>query len=64
MQAITSKVPGMDQMMGGMMGGSKEKVQKEKILIDENFSNKLAIIIITENLLELLKIYLKQITIR
>jgi hypothetical protein len=38
MQAITSKVPGMDQMMGGMMGGSKEKVQKEKILIDENFS--------------------------
>ena len=39
MQAITSKVPGMDQMMGGMMGGSKDKAKpKEKILIDENFS--------------------------
>jgi len=39
MQAITSKVPGMEQMMGGMMGGSKDKEkQKEKILMDENFS--------------------------
>jgi len=39
MQAITSKVPGMDQMMDGMMGGSKEKAKpKEKVLIDENFS--------------------------
>jgi len=39
MQAITSKVPGMDQMMGGMMGGSKDKAKpKEKVLIDENFS--------------------------
>ena len=39
MQAITNKVPGMDQMMGGMMGGSKDKAKpKEKILIDENFS--------------------------
>jgi hypothetical protein len=37
MQAITSKVPGMDQMMGSMMGGSKAK-PKEKVLIDENFS--------------------------
>lgn len=39
MQAITSKVPGMDQMMGGMMGGSKDSAKsKEKILMDENFS--------------------------
>jgi len=39
MQAITSKVPGMEQMMGSMMGGSKDKEkQKEKILMDENFS--------------------------
>jgi hypothetical protein len=39
MQAITSKVPGMDQMMNGMMGGSKDKAKpKEKILMDENFS--------------------------
>ena len=48
MQAITSKIPGMDKMMGGMMGGmggmmggmmggAKNK-PKEKILIDENFS--------------------------
>jgi hypothetical protein len=37
MQAITKKVPGMDQMMSGMMGGTKTKA-KEKILIDENFS--------------------------
>jgi len=37
MQAITKKVPGMDQMMGSMMGGSKAK-PKEKVLIDENFS--------------------------
>jgi len=39
MQAISNKVPGMDQMMEGMMGGSKDKAKpKEKILIDENFS--------------------------
>lgn len=39
MKAITSKVPGMEEMMSGMMGGDNKKKQpKEKILIDENFS--------------------------
>ena len=42
MQAITSKIPGMEQMMDGMMGGmrgSKDQAKpKEKILMDENFS--------------------------
>jgi hypothetical protein len=39
MQAITKKVPGMEQMMNGMMGGAASKPKsKEKILIDENFS--------------------------
>ena len=42
MESITKKVPGMDQMMAGMMGGSgtssNKAVPKEKIIIDENFS--------------------------
>lgn len=42
MESITKKVPGMDQMMAGMMGGSgansNKVVPKEKIIIDENFS--------------------------
>lgn len=40
MKSITSKVPGMDQMMAGMSGmmGGEKKKPKEKIIIDENFS--------------------------
>jgi len=40
MQSISKKVPGMESMLGGMMGGvSGEKAKpKEKIIIDENFS--------------------------
>ena len=39
MESISKKVPGMDQMMAGMMGGSgKKAAPKEKIIIDENFS--------------------------
>lgn len=39
MQSISKKVPGMEQMMAGMMGGDgKKKAPKEKIIIDENFS--------------------------
>ncbi len=37
MESISKKIPGMDQMMAGMMGG-KKVVPKEKIIIDENFS--------------------------
>ncbi len=39
MKSISKKVPGMETMMSGMMGGSKEAAKpKEKIIIDENFS--------------------------
>ena len=38
MKAITQKVPGMEEMMGGMMGTPSNKQEKEKIIIDENFS--------------------------
>lgn len=39
MESITKKVPGMDQMMSGMMAGNAKKAPpKEKIIIDENFS--------------------------
>lgn len=40
MKSISKKVPGMESMLGGMMGaGSGEKSKpKEKIIIDENFS--------------------------
>jgi hypothetical protein len=39
MESITKKVPGMDQMMSGMMAGNTKKTPpKEKIIIDENFS--------------------------
>ena len=40
MQAISKKVPGMEQMMNGMMSGAMgaKPKSKEKILIDENFS--------------------------
>ncbi len=40
MKSISKKVPGMDSVLGGMMGGaSGEKAKpKEKIIIDENFS--------------------------
>lgn len=40
MKSISKKVPGMESMLGGMMGGaSSEKAKpKEKIIIDENFS--------------------------
>jgi len=40
MKSISKKVPGMDSVLGGMMGGaSGEKSKpKEKIIIDENFS--------------------------
>ena len=39
MSSITKKVPGMDQLMSGMMGGgSKKSAPKDKIIIDENFS--------------------------
>jgi hypothetical protein len=40
MQAISKKVPGMEQMMGNMFNNSLTKQQKEKetIIMDENFS--------------------------
>ena len=39
MKSISKKVPGMESVIGGMMGGSKETSKpKEKIIIDENFS--------------------------
>ncbi len=40
MKSISKKVPGMESVLGGMMGGaSGEKSKpKEKIIIDENFS--------------------------
>ncbi len=39
MKSISKKVPGMESVIGGMMGGSTEKAKaKEKIIIDENFS--------------------------
>lgn len=41
MKSISSKVPGMDSVlggMGGMMGGASSEKHKEKIIIDENFS--------------------------
>jgi hypothetical protein len=38
MKAITQKVPGMEEMMGGMLGTPTNKQEKEKIIIDENFS--------------------------
>lgn len=39
MQAITKKVPGMEEMMSGMLNLSKTKKQpQERIIMDENFS--------------------------
>jgi len=38
MQSISKKVPGMEQMMSGMMGSEKKSKPKEKVVIDENFS--------------------------
>lgn len=39
MQSISSKVPGMEQMMSGLMKGGKAKPKSEdKVIIDENFS--------------------------
>ena len=38
MQSISKKVPGMEQMMSGMMGSDKKSKPKEKVVIDENFS--------------------------
>jgi hypothetical protein len=38
MESITTKVPGMDKLMKGMMDGPGKQAQKEKVIIDENFS--------------------------
>ena len=39
MESISKYIPGMDQMMSGMMDGiGKKAAPKEKIIIDENFS--------------------------
>lgn len=37
LENVTGSVPGLDKMMGGMMGGASKK-PKEKVIIDENFS--------------------------
>ena len=38
MEAIGKKVPGMENMMEGLLGKNKKKEVKEKVIIDENFS--------------------------